>query len=129
MTAAHFRSEFKASLPLQRALYRYTHLLMAQVSQTAACNRFHTANARLARWLLMTGDRLHSSEFRLTHEFLAHMLGVRRVGVTQAAGYLGRKQAITYNHGHIKILDRDKLEASACSCYRIVKELQVELQG
>jgi CRP-like cAMP-binding protein len=124
MAAARFRAEFKINLPLQRALFRYTHLLMAQVSQTAACNRFHTANARLARWLLMTSDRLHSDQFRLTHEFLAHMLGVRRVGVTQAAGNLGRKRVISYAHGKIRILDRQKLEASACSCYRIVKDLQ-----
>ena len=75
MTKARFHAEFKKSLPLQGALFRYTHLLMAQVSQTAACNRFHVAEARLARWLLMTGDRLHADEFHLTHEFLAHMMG------------------------------------------------------
>lgn len=88
MTAARFRTEFKNNLPLQRALFRYNHLLMAQISQTAACNRFHDAEHRLARWLLMTGDRLHADEFLLTHEFLGHMLGVRRVGVTKAAGAL-----------------------------------------
>jgi len=129
MTVARFRAEFKINLPLQRALYRYAHLLLAQVSQTAACNRFHPVGARLARWLLMTGDRLQVDQFRLTHEFLAHMLGVRRVGVTKAAGTLGRKKLISYNRGHIHILDRPKLEAVACSCYRIVKDLQDSAQA
>jgi CRP-like cAMP-binding protein len=128
MTAARFRAEFKINLPLQRALFRYTHLLMAQVSQTAACNRFHEAEARLARWLLMTSDRLHSDEFRLTHEFLAHMLGVRRVGVTRAASALERRKLITYSRGNIRILDHKRLEASACTCYRIVKDLQDRAQ-
>ena len=124
MTAARFRAEIKKRLPLQRALFLYTHLLMAQVSQTAACNRFHTADARLARWLLMTSDRLHTDSFRLTHEFLAHMLGVRRVGVTEAASALERKKLIDYSRGNIKILDRKRLEAASCTCYRIVKDLQ-----
>jgi hypothetical protein len=124
MTAARFRAELKKNLPLQRALFRYTHLLMAQISQTAACNRFHEAEARLARWLAMTSDRVHADQFRLTHEFLAHMLGVRRVGVTQAAMELQRKNLINYSRGHIRILDRKGLEAAACSCYRIVKDLQ-----
>ncbi len=124
MSAARFRAEFKASPALQRALFRYTHLLMAQVSQTAACNRFHVAEARLARWLLMTGDRLHADHFVLTQEFLSHMLGVRRVGVTKAASDLEHKKLIDYSRGHIRILDRAGLEAAACSCYRIVKDLQ-----
>jgi CRP-like cAMP-binding protein len=124
MTAARFRAEFKRNITLQQALFRYTHLLMAQVSQTAACNRFHNANARLARWLLMTGDRLHSDEFLLTQEFLSHMLGVRRVGVTKAAGELEAKKLIDYSRGHITILNRKRLEAAACTCYRIVRDLQ-----
>jgi CRP-like cAMP-binding protein len=128
MTAARFRLEFKKNVALQRALFRYTHLLMAQVSQTAACNRFHNAEARLARWLLMTSDRLHLNEFRLTHEFLSHMLGVRRVGVTKAAGALERRKLIIYSRGHIRILDRKRLEAAACTCYRIVKDLQDSAQ-
>jgi CRP-like cAMP-binding protein len=128
MTAARFRAEFKKNMPLQRALFRYTHLLIVQVSQTAACNRFHEAEARLARWLLMTSDRLHGDEFLLTHEFLAHMLGVRRVGVTKAAEDLRRKGLIDYSRGDIRILDRKGLEAAACTCYRIVKNLQDSAQ-
>jgi len=124
MPASRFRTEFNKNILLQRALFRYTHLLMAQVSQTAACNRFHEAEGRLARWLLMTSDRLHTDEFLLTHEFLAHMLGVRRVGVTKAAEGLRRKKLIVYSRGHITILDRKNLEKAACVCYRIVKNLQ-----
>jgi len=124
MPASRFRTEFNKNILLQRALFRYTHLLMAQVSQTAACNRFHEAEGRLARWLLMTADRLHTDEFLLTHEFLAHMLGVRRVGVTKAAEGLRRKKLIVYSRGHIIILDRKNLEKTACVCYRIVKNLQ-----
>ena len=124
MTAARFRTEFKNNMPLQRALFRYNHLLMAQISQTAACNRFHEAEPRLARWLLMTSGRLHADEFLLTHEFLAHMLGVRREGVTNAASALHRKKLIEYRRGNIKILDRKRLEAAACTCYRIVKNMQ-----
>ena len=129
MTAARFRAEFRKSAPLQQALFRYIHLLMAQVSQTAACNRFHEAESRLARWLLMSSDRVHSNEFLLTHEFLSHMLGVRRVGVTKAAENLRRMKLIEYSRGHIKILDRKRLEAAACPCYRIVKDLQDSAQG
>lgn len=124
MTATQFRAEFNKNPPLQRGLFRYTHLLMAQISQTAACNRFHDAEARLARWLLMTGDRVHANEFMLTHEFLAHMLGVRRVGVTKAAEDLRSRKLISYSRGHIQILDRKRLEAASCPCYRLVKDLQ-----
>src|SRR5438552_3173428 len=92
MSAARFRRELRRSAPLQRELFRYTHSLMAQITQTAACNRFHRVPARLARWLLMTRDRVRSGQFYLTHEFLAHMLGVRRVGVTEAASALVRRQ-------------------------------------
>jgi CRP-like cAMP-binding protein len=102
---------------------------MAQVSQTAACNRFHEVDTRLARWLLMTSDRLQRDEFLLTHDFLAHMLGVRRVGVTHAADDLRRDNLIEYSRGKINILDRKRLEASACTCYRIVKDLQDRAQA
>jgi CRP-like cAMP-binding protein len=124
MTAAHFGAEIKKNLPLQQALNRYIHLLIAQVSQTAACNRFHEAQARLARWLLMTGDRMHVDDFQLTQEFLGHMLGIRRVGVTHAAGDLEKKKLIEYSRGNIKILNRKGLEAASCSCYRVIKNLQ-----
>lgn len=128
MSAARFRTEFKKDIPLQRALFRYNHLLMAQISQTAACNRFHDADARLARWLLMSSDRLQSEQFLMTQEFLSHMLGVRRVGVTEAASDLQRKHLIEYTRGHMKILNRNGLEAEACTCYHIVKALQAKAQ-
>jgi CRP-like cAMP-binding protein len=122
MSAARFRKAFETGLPLQRALHRYTHALMAQITQTAACNRFHTVDARLARWLLMMRDRLCSGEFHLTHEFLAHMLGVRRVGVTEAASGLQERGLIDYSRGDIRILDDAGLEAASCSCYELVSD-------
>lgn len=121
MTSKRFLAEFAKSMPLQRAFLRYTNFLIVQVSQTAGCNRFHPLEARLARWLLMSADRLHKTEFRLTQEFLAHMLGVRRPGVTSAASALEKKKIIHYSRGNITILNRKRLESAACSCYRIVK--------
>jgi CRP-like cAMP-binding protein len=94
---------------------------MAQISQTAGCNRFHVVQARLARWLLMTRDRVRSGEFRMTHQFLSHMLGVRRVGVTEAAGALQRRKLIEYTRGHIRILDHRGLQDAACACYEGMK--------
>jgi len=123
MTSQRFLDEFQQSAPLQRALYHYVHMLMAQVTQTAACNRFHQVEARLARWLLMTRDRVHANPFHLTQDFLAHMLGVRRVGVTKAASALQRHKLISYSRGEIKILDGLGLEAAACPCYQIVKNV------
>ena len=124
MTAARFHAELKKNMPLQRALYRYMHLLIVQVSQTAVCNRFHSPQARLARWLLMSDDRLYVEKFRLTHEFLSDMLGVSVAGVSRAAGLLKRKKLINYSSGNIEILDRKRLEGAACVCYRTVKNLQ-----
>jgi CRP-like cAMP-binding protein len=121
IASAPFRLEFGRNSALQQALYRYTYGLMAQISQTAACNRFHSAEARLARWLLMTRDRVESDEFPLTHEFLAHMLGVRREGVTEAATALKRRKLIDYRRGKIRILDPARLMIRSCSCYAIVK--------
>jgi CRP-like cAMP-binding protein len=129
MASAPFRIEFKRNLPLQEALYRYTYALMAQISQTAACNRFHDAGPRLSRWLLMTRDRVGSDEFLLTHEFLAHMLGLRREGVTEAANLLKQRKLINYARGKIQILDVRRLKASSCSCYRMVKAVFDRAQG
>jgi CRP-like cAMP-binding protein len=123
MTAAHFRKEFALSLPLQQELYRYVHALMAQISQTAACNRFHVVEARLARWLLMTHDRVKSDQFRMTHEFLGHMLGVQRVAVTNSAHALQKRKLIRYTRGAITVLDREGLEAAACKCYEVVRDM------
>jgi CRP-like cAMP-binding protein len=122
MSAASFRKALGASLPLQRRLHRYAHALMAQITQIAACNRFHVVEARLARLLLMTRDRVGSGEFRLTHEFLAHMLGVRREGVSGAASALQRRGLIGYQRGDMRIVDDAGLEAASCSCYALVRQ-------
>jgi CRP-like cAMP-binding protein len=121
ISAARFLREFQRGPALRRAVLLFTDALMNQVAQSAACNRFHVIEARLARWLLMTRERLPSSEFRLTHEFLADMLGVRRVGVTTAAGALQRRELIRYRRGTITILDQHGLEAASCSCYGLVR--------
>jgi CRP-like cAMP-binding protein len=121
MASGPFRVEFDRNRPLQDALFRYTYALMAQISQTAACNRFHEAEPRLSRWLLMTRDRVGADNFPLTHEFLAHMLGLRREGVTEAASALKRRNLISYTRGKIQILDVRGLRKSSCSCYRTVK--------
>jgi len=123
MSAPRFRKELAGDPPLQRELHRYAQALMTQISQTAACNRFHVVGARLARWLLMTRDRVRSAQFRMTHEFLSHMLGVRRVGVTEAASVLQRRHLIEYSRGNIKIVDERGLEAVSCSCYKSVRDM------
>lgn len=123
MTAARFRKALHASDALRRELHRFTYRLMTQVTQTAACNRFHVVESRLARWLLMTHDRMNVSPFRLTQEFLSSMLGVRRVGVTKAARALQKAKLISYSRGDITILDRKGLEGAACSCYALVRDM------
>jgi CRP-like cAMP-binding protein len=123
MSAADFSREFQLSPRLQQEVYLYIYELMIQMTQTAACNRFHRVEARLARWLLMTRDRMRSNKFHLTQDLLSNMLGVRRVGVTKAAGDLRLRKLISYNRGEIRILDGDGLEAVACQCYQIVKNM------
>lgn len=122
MKSANFYAEFSKTQSLQRLLYRYTDSLLAQAIQIAVCSRFHVLEARLARSLLITRDRLGSEKFHLTHEFLAHALGVRRVGVTKAACALQQQKLINYSRGNIEILDSSGLEAVSCHCYGLVRD-------
>lgn len=122
MKAKAFRRECQEGSSLARLLRRYTHSVLTQISQTAVCNRFHPIDARLARWLLMTRDRMGADEFQLTQEFLSNMLGVRREGVNKAAGLLQQQGLISYTRGALTILNRAGLEAIPCQCYTIIKE-------
>jgi CRP-like cAMP-binding protein len=122
LDANDFRLAYARMEPLQRLLARYTDTLLAQAIQIAVCSRFHVLEARLARSLLITRDRLQSDKFHLTHEFLAHALGVRRVGVTKAASALQNQKLISYSRGNIEILDAGGLEAVSCRCYELVKD-------
>ena len=114
--------EFNRAGALQRLLLRYTQALMTQMAQTAACNRHHSVEQQLCRWLLLTLDRLPSSELTMTQELVATMLGVRREGITEAAGKLQRSGFISYRRGHISVLNRAGLEHHACECYGVVKK-------
>jgi CRP-like cAMP-binding protein len=114
--------EFNRAGPMMRLMLRYTQSLIAQVSQTTGCNRHHSIEQQLCRWLLLTLDRLPSNELTMTQELIASMLGVRREGVTEAAGNLQRAGLINYHRGHITVLDRARLEAHSCECYSVVKK-------
>lgn len=129
MEAPQFRRELARSRALSTLLQRYLYVLIGQLEQTAACTRFHVLEARLARWLLMTEDRAHSREFHVTHEFLAFMLGVRRVGVTKAASALQRSGLIDYHRGTVTILDRIGLEAHSCGCYAADSSAYAQVMG
>ncbi len=123
MSAAAFRRHCKDSAALRYSLHRYIHVLIAQLSQMAACTHYHHIDERLARWLLMTRDRANGDHFHLTHEYLAFMLGVRRVGITQAASALQRRGLVSYKRGDISILDGAGLEKASCGCYGTAKKM------
>lgn len=121
--------EFDLAGPMMRLMLRYTQALMAQMSQTAVCNRHHSVEQQLCRWLLLTLDRLPSNELTMTQELIASMLGVRREGITEIAGNLQREGLISYRRGHITVLDRAGLESHTCECYDVVKKEFKRLLG
>lgn len=122
MKGKFIRDEFGRAGPVQQLFLRYTQALLTQMSQTAVCNRHHSVDQQLCRWLLMSLDRLASPEVVMTQELIASMLGVRREGVTEAAGKLQRADVIQYSRGRIRVLDRPKLETMACECYGVVRK-------
>lgn len=124
MTSARFGRELKQNRPLQRELNRCAYVAMATAMQIAVCNKAHSLEARLARWLLMTRDRVASDKFRFTQEFLALMLGVRRAGVTNVASALKRRKLIRYSRGTMQILDGKRLRAVSCSCYEVIRKME-----
>lgn len=127
ISTAAFRSELARSAALQCSMNRYIYVLMAQLAASTTCLRFHQIGPRLARCLLMSQDRAHSDSFHVTHEILAYMLGVRRVGITMAAGALQRGGLIEYHRGELTVIDRAGLEAAACSCYAADRQTYAEL--
>lgn len=129
VAALPYRRELERSPALRRIMGRYVHVLMAQLTASAACLRFHRIEPRLARWLLMTQDCAHADSFHVTHDFLAYMLGVRRVGVTMAAGTLQDRGLIAYHRGEMQVRDRAGLEASACSCYAADRRVYSQVMG
>ncbi len=120
MPAARFRRALRESPALRDVTQKYLYVVLAQLSRSTGCTRFHETEARLARWLLMTHDRAHADRFRLTHQYLADMLGVRRSAVTIAAGALQERELIRYSRGRIEVVDREGLEAASCECYEAV---------
>ena len=122
MKAIVFRRQSANGGALPRLLRRYSHSLLTQITQSAVCNQFHSVNSRLSRWLLMTHDRMGDNEFELTQDFLSNMLGVRREGVSRAAGALQNRKLIYYTRGRLTILDRAGLEAISCSCYKTITD-------
>ena len=121
MSAKVLKQEFARNVTVMDLLLRYTQALITQMTQTAVCNRHHSLNRQLCRWLLLSLDRLPGCELVMTQELIANMLGVRREGVTQAATHLQQAKLITYRRGHITVLDRAGLERCACECYAVVK--------
>lgn len=123
------KGEFNSAGIMQRLLLRYTQAVMTQMFQTAACNRHHSVEQQLCRWLLLTVDRIPSGELLMTQELVANMLGVRRESITEAAGSLQNAGCIRYRRGHISVLDKQKLECSVCECYSVVKEEFIRLMS
>jgi len=121
LDAQVLKDEFGRAGPVQRLFLRYTQALITQMAQTAVCNRHHSIDQQLCRWLLLSMDRLPSNELKMTQELIANMLGVRRAGVTAAAMKLQEARLIRYSHGHIEVLDRSGLERRVCECYGVVK--------
>jgi CRP-like cAMP-binding protein len=113
--------EFRRAGGMQHLVLRYTQALITQMAQTAVCNRHHTVDQQLCRWLLLSLDRLETPQITMTQELIANMLGVRREGVTEAAGKLQKAGVISYHRGHIEVLDRQKLEQMSCECYEVVR--------
>jgi CRP-like cAMP-binding protein len=126
MASADFLAELARSPPLQSVIQRYVYVRMSQLAVSAACLRYHQIGPRLARWLLMSQDRAHTDRLRVTHEFLAYMLGVRRVGITTAASGLQRRGLIEYHRGDLSVVNRTGLEAAACPCYAADRQVYRE---
>jgi CRP-like cAMP-binding protein len=121
LPGAMMKDEFTRGGAMQHLMLRYTQALITQMAQTAVCNRHHSVDQQLCRWLLLSIDRLSAPEITMTQELIANMLGVRREGVTEAAGKLQEAGVISYRRGHIKVLDRERLEAMSCECYQVVR--------
>ena len=127
LKANQMMEEFNRTGPVMYLVLRYTQALITQMAQTAVCNRHHSVDQQLCRWLLLSIDRLSAPEIEMTQELIANMLGVRREGVTEAAGKLQKAGVIIYRRGHIKVLDRQKLEKMSCECYEVVRRESARL--